>query len=61
MPTHYAHDNLTNIEYQESYKVSQVLDYLYIYQRSISEYNKFNRPFNTRSWCEDPDSILCRA
>ena len=50
MLTHYAHDLLTNVEYQESFTVSKVLEYLYIYQRSTAEYNKFNRPFNSSLW-----------
>ena len=37
MLTHYAHDILTNVEYQESFQVSKVLEYLYIYQSSTSE------------------------
>ena len=37
MLTHYAHDLLTNVEYQESFQVSKVLEYLYIYQSSTSE------------------------
>ena len=37
MLTHYAHDLLTNIEYQESFQVSKVLVYLYIYQLDTAE------------------------
>ena len=37
MITNYAHDIFTNVEYQESFQVSKVFEYLYIYQSSTSE------------------------